>query len=276
MKTKLTAAAYLGFLTTAFIVFNPAPVRAANTIISDAFTGANGASVPGRTPDTTNLPGATYYGDIQTSTIDNTAGNPANSANTGFNSRTMISIGSAGSYVKPSVLTISADLQMNGLTDGGGFIRGLGLGFYPIENNTGVVNGSSLFTGLAVKPDGTLALVLGGVQQAASVVPFSGYSTATFYNLSYSISTATGSITNVVFNGNNDTATFSGATTAGDFTDAGTNFVGFYGSSAVAGAGGHVDNFVVSSTAPVPEPSSAVLLFGGLGALLARRKRRSA
>jgi hypothetical protein len=105
------------------------------------------------------------------------------------------------------------------------------------------------------------------------VAAFGGYTTANFYNLAYSVDTVTGSITSVLFNGNDDTATFSGAVSTGDFTAAGTNLAGFYGSSANSvNDFGRVDNFAVST---VPEPGTALFGIACVG-VAALRRRRSA
>lgn len=247
--------------------------NAAINIITDAFTGTNGSTLNLRTPVGADLPSATYTvsgsGDI---TINSSAGAPAPAAQMGFNNLANISIASAGSYTKPSFLTISADIQMNLVVDLGGFARGVGLGFFSASGFS--TDSANFFTGLTIKPDGTLRLVKASVEQAASVAPFSGFTTSSFYNLSYSLDTTTGSITNVTFNGNNDTAAFSGAASAGDFTNTITNLAGFYTSSASTALGGAADNFTVST--PTPEPTAIALLGIGAMALLGRSTRRRA
>jgi hypothetical protein len=266
-------------LTLAAGVLAFAPQARAALIISDAFSGTNGAALAGRTPDAADLPARTYA-TASVSTvigvqprIDTGAGNPANSADTGFNAATFIDISSAGGYTKPSQLSLSMSLQMNTIGNDGSAVRGIGLGFFSPAPVDGLAESSTNFTGLTVRPDGSLHFVVNGVQQAASVAAFGGYTTASFYNLAYSVDTVTGSITSVVFNGNDDTAAFSGAVSAGKFTVAGTNLAGFYGSSANSvNDFGRVDNFAVST---VPEPGTALFGMACIGAAAWRRRRRA-
>src|SRR5438105_5655774 len=74
----------------------------AQAIVSDSFSGTNGASLNGRRPDGNDLPGRTF----STAAFDNAfgaqpvidtgSGNPSASASTGFNAATFIDISSAG------------------------------------------------------------------------------------------------------------------------------------------------------------------------------------
>lgn len=113
-------------------------VRAQSVIISDGFSGMNGAALDGRMPDTVDLPGTSYStasnntGVGAQPTIDTTAGNPAPSANTGFNASTFIDISSTGSYSKPTELTLSISLQLNTIQDDNtaGDVRGI-FDFFP-------------------------------------------------------------------------------------------------------------------------------------------------
>lgn len=272
------------FLITVCVLSGIRSANAAPTIISDSFTGTDGSTLNGRTPDGADLPGRTYSAASENSSgsfaqpvIDTGSGNPSPSARTGFNGATFIDISSTGSYTKPSLLTLGLDLQMNTIANDGGAVRGIGLGFFS-PTPAGGGNADSNFTGLTVRPDGSLHLVKQGVQQLATVAAFAGFSIDTFYTLTYSVDTSTGSITNVLFNGNDDTATFSGGTSAGDFTPAVTNLTGFYGSTANnAGLFGRVDNYSVSAVgAEVPEPSTWALILGGLATLCSRRRRKTA
>ena len=202
----------LFFLAMAFCGLSTLLPANGQVIVLDHFTGANGTSINGRTPDTTNLPGRTFttFGIFGEMLIDTGTGTPTPAIVTTPNSRMYIDISSNGGYVKPSLLTISADIQVGTADDS--FPRGVGLGFFSSAPSG---EASTNFTGLRIKSDGTLNLVLNGTPQAASVGPFPGWSTSLFYNLSYTINTSTGSIISVNFNGNDDTAAFSGATTAG-------------------------------------------------------------
>jgi len=246
-------------------------------IIQDGFSGTTGTSDSGRTPDTTDLPTSTWsIGYVTTSgnpghsQIFTGAGNPAPGSYTGSDCSTWLSIASGGSYTKPTgLITESVDLEMLTLNGTDFVTRGIGLGYFasaPINNVEQGGNGG--FTGLLVKPNGTLSLFNDGTQTAASVAAFGGFSASSFYNLNFTVDTNTGSITSVFFNGNNDTATFSGAASAGDFTNAVTNLAGFYGSTAGSTLfQGVVDNFVVA-----PEPSAWMSMVGGLGILVGFRR----
>lgn len=243
-------------------------------IISDGFSGNNAQSTQGRIPDTTDLPGTTWSTASQApgpglpqSSINTVTGVPAPSADTGFNDSTFISIASTGGYTKPLQLNESISLRMNGVAADTAALRGIGLGFFSSAPANFAESGVG-FTGLLVQPNGTLRLIVGGAPTAASVAPFAGFSTSTYYGLSFTVNTTTGSITSVLFNGNDNSATFSGAVSAGAFTPAVTNLAGYYASSAQFTTGS-VDNFLVAT----PEPGSAALLGLGTLGLLARRRR---
>lgn len=257
-------------------------VQGQMTIISDSFSGTNGATMNGRTPDGFNLPGGTYASASYLSglgadqTIITGVGSPGPAALAGFNGSVIYNLASNGAYTKPSLLTLSIDLQINTTQDDlPNSLRGVGLGFYsaPRVNNSEVeafVN----FTGLNVSPSGALVLVVAGVRQAATAVAAApGFSTSSFYNLTYSIDTVTGSITSVSFNGNDYTNVFSGSTTAGVFTAGLTDRFGYYGSTATATAfTAYVDNLAITSA--IPEPATDGLLAAGGGLLLLLRPRR--
>lgn len=258
--------------------------RGQTTIISDTFSGTGGATLNGRTPDGVNLPGRTFSSASYLSglgadqTIDSGAGSPAPSALTGFNGSVTYNLASNGGYVKPSLLTLSLDLQINTALDSlPDSLRGVGLGFYsaPRVNNSEIeafVN----FTGLNVSPGGALVLVIAGVRQAATTVAaFPGFSTDNFYNLTYSLDTSTGSITSVSFNGNDYTSAFNGGTTAGVFTSTLTNLFGFYGATAESTSlTSRVDNLSISIPSAIPEPGASALLLGlAMGFVFVLRRR---
>ncbi len=134
-----------------------------------------------------------------------------------------------------------------------------------------------------MNPDGTLRLVAAGTAGANAsltyfAAPFNGFSDSSFYHLSYNVNTVTGVISNVIFNGHDDTAALAGGTssvlTPGFLPSGGKLYAGFYGSTANnAGFFGRVDNFTISS----PEPSSLILCgLGAVGLLVAARRRRKA
>ena len=246
------------FTTSAALFLGAPATRADVTVVSDSFSGTNGATLIGRTPDGVNLPGRTFsvagsngsFGEQPV--IDTSAGNAAPSAHTGWNHTIFIDISSTGSYSKRTRLTMSMSLQMHSVSNDADAsnVRGIGLGFFfpaPVDGNP---SASSNFTGLAVRPDGSLHLVVAGTESGTAVVaPFANFLPESFYTLTYSVDTVTGSITSVSFNGNDYTATFSGAVSAGAFTNAVTNLAGFYGDTAgSASFFGRVDNFSIGET----------------------------
>ena len=239
-----------------------APARA-TLIVADGFSGTNGASISGRTPDTADLPGGTYVS--SGGSISTTTGNPEPAFVSSSNGSGVISITSANSYTEPTSFTISADIEINDLTkeSSGAYYRGVGLGFWTATNSSSTVSSNAI----VVNPSGSLSLTVNG-SSSMEVPTFAGFSTSQFYNLSYTVDTATGSISNVIFNGNNDSSYFTGLT---NFTAANTPMAGFYGTSSTGVTGGYVDNFQVST---VPEPTSLMLLVvGSLGLLRLKRWR---
>ena len=267
----LSAVAYVGV------------ASASTVIVSDGFSGTNGASVNGRTPDGVDLPGSTWQvgqqnaGGTSPMTIDTSIGNPAPSVSTNFNDAAGISIASANGYTEPSELTISADLNI-GTIHGGGLsynTYGEGLGFWSTVPTNGQ-NSFTGFTGIALDPYGDLTFINNGtattVKAAApsSATISGGYITG-FNTLTYSVDTTTGTITNLVFDGTNLTSDFSSAAAS---TAGAPTFAGFYSDEPyTANATGYVDNFSVSTTSPVPEPASLMLLAtAGVGLLWVGRK----
>ena len=270
-------------LTAGLLLCGAASSLRAQTIISDGFSGTNGATLNGRTPDTTDLPGTTYTtssqntGPYQQPSISTAATNATGgtSADSGFNGSASLSIASTGTFTKPTTLTLSASIEINNIQDdnSAALARGIGLGFFTaVPANNSADNGNTNFYGLNVAPSGALYLEENGVRGTEIAAAPAGFSTADFYTLSYTVNTVTGGISNISFDGQND------GSIAADFTDAITNRVGFYGSTAKNAAfNGFVDNFEVSGV--VPEPSTWATMIGGLallgGAQRLRRARRA-
>ena len=75
------------------------------------------------------------------------------------------------------------------------------------------------FTGLNVRVNGDIQLYVNGAA-VGSLATSAPLTSGTFYNLSYNVDTATGAISNVVFNGSAKTFTSTG------FTNAATAFAG--------------------------------------------------
>lgn len=253
----------------------------ASLIISDAFNGTSGATLSGRPPDGVDLPGTTYSAndyDGAVPFIATTNGNPSPAVNTSSLGAAAIEL-SHGSYTAPTSFSISADLSPYTTTpdvSGIKYARGAGLGFF-----TGALSASAItptgdaFTGITVDTNGDLQLVVNGT----AATPIAGTAPATFvetnfYNLSYTVNTTTGTISNVIYAGTNYSTDFSTAT---GFTAAATAYAGFYGSSSTSYStsktNAFVDNFKVST---VPEPATVGLVGLGGAMLLLRRKRKLA
>ena len=259
--------------------------HASTIIVSDGFSGVNGANINGRAPDGVNLPGSNWAvaqnAAAYPMTIDTSVGNPAPSANTNFNDAAGISIASANSYTEPSVLTISGDLNMGNIVGGGLSynVYGVGLGFWNTLPASGGTS-SSGFTGITLDPYGDLTFINNGTASAtaktaapSSAIVVGGYITG-FNTLTYSINTGTGAITQLTFDGTDLTSAFSGLTA---FTPSVATLAGFYGNSPYSvSENGYVDNFAVSTTSAVPEPATLGLcLVGGIGLLLVGQKRKA-
>jgi hypothetical protein len=251
----------------------------ASTIISDSFS--TGTSILGRTPDV-DLPGSTYVNHSSPNSISGGA------ALVGNNGEWDISLTSNGGYIKPTDFTVSAVLNLNGQTGHSGssditsvgaqgIPGGIVLGFVSIgaHNGTEFPNmlgvdyndaGGGLLLIQPTGPSFTQEKVLAAVTTiGGNPIPLSGNHT-----LSYEVNTTTGNIFNVTFD---NTSISFGAAGNGLFTDAATNYVGNYSRSGDGNVFGTLDDFLIA-TAPVPEPSSLLLLGLGATACIVRMARR--
>ena len=218
------------------------------TIISDSFTGDDGTAV-GRPPDIANLPGGAWA-------------QQRDSANIADNQLALVcgdnaaSIALASSdpdhpYVRPAVLTISADLKVDAVTEDGQWPdnpRGMKLGF-----SSGNPGDWYQFTGLTLHPDGSLDYSQNGkgvVRVAWAGAPFVP---GKYYNLSYTIDTVNNKIGNIQLAGS--TADYSPLVGAayGNMTLARTTYAAIRVSCA-NGNTGYADNFVVSTSAANTPP----------------------
>lgn len=243
-------------------------------IVGDSFQGSNGAAIAGRLPNLANLPGGAWTvqpfhsGGNFGATVSTTAGTPSPSAklNCAGNSSGSVAIrlGSAGSYTKPTRMTLSADLVAPGSTE-------MLLGFYsalPVQASGHTV--FTYFTGLSLDHNsGEVTLFENGASVA--VVAYTGtFAANTFHRLSFTVDTNTGNISEVSLDGSSSAYTFASAA----FTPAATAYV-------VAGAwnylgrdkAAYADNLQVLGieAEPVPETVTQDAFGGSNGAAVAGR-----
>ncbi len=187
-------------------------------------------------------------------------GFPQNAANLG-EEKTAVTL-TMGTSNQSTILNLSADICLYGVLAN---VTG-GLGFWssqPVQSNAG--NSITNFTGITFDETGSMKLYSAGTYTGSSRA-LGALSESVFYNLSYSVNTSTGAISNIVFNGSGVSA-FSET----PFTNAATGYVGI-----MSGNGSRIafDNLVVADA--VPEPSTwALLLGGGLFVAYLRRTRQS-
>ncbi len=237
----------------------------AATIISDTFNAANGTSMIGRAPNTTNLPGGTWYTpnggwsrqDIQDGALrldsDNRAG---------------ISLQSTISYTQPTSFFISADLKIGSLVNDTEYPRGIWMGFGNSANSS-----DSNISGLVLSPSGRLSLVLAG--QVISSVNYTGiWNPGAFHNLSFKVDSVANTLGDIALAGSSaDYRSLSSAV-----FNANPNFAFVRVSDSPGGNSGYIDNLVIadepiSSTSAVPEASTSLgLLALGAGGVLTRRR----
>ncbi len=264
------------------------PTAHAQTLYSDSYsTVTTGTDLAGRSPNV-DLTGATYVTRNRGQGNPNgnaTIGNPAGSANTNGNGAAGLSLASGGTFTRvanASTFTISADLSLGGIAgsgtaaNAGTSTRGVELGFYSAPFAQGTFDANEGFTGFALQNNGAggiLQFVAAGGSTGLSGLTLTGtLSTTAFYNLTFTVNTATGNLTSVIFNGTNVTSSFTTGV-AGAFTDAATAFAGFGASSTTGGTTGNVDNFSVVNV--VPEPGTWAMALVGIGALLGLQRFRA-
>lgn len=227
------------------------------TIISDTFdlptNNGSTENVPGTYPDTVNLPGATWqetrgWSWAEPKIYDQAWGGLANTAKLINTTGIAIGLGSAGSYVKPASLTISADVAITGGSTGVGAVF---LGFYGTPPPANADTGSALssFTGLRLTEDGALTLITNGT--AGNSIAGPAITRNTPYTLSFNVDTTSGAISGVSLAGS--TSAYGFTTTA--FTAQATAYAAFVVSGG-SNTTGCVDNFLVTSSGGggVPAP----------------------
>jgi hypothetical protein len=131
-----------------------------------------------------------------------------------------LSLASNGSYQKPGIFTISAEIGFAGDSPSGYFL----LGFYSALAGRSASSPMQNFTGLALLKDGSVELVENG--KASPPVKYTGsHEPAAKLTLTYSVDAAKGSISNISLSGSSSTYTMTSAA----FSDAATAFVGVGG-----------------------------------------------
>lgn len=282
MRTPLHLAHYLGIIP---LVFTASATLRAQTIFSSTpVSNLSNQNIAGttlslntNTPGSAWLIGAGWNWSEPTISYGDNPGSPANppgvAAHAGTDNSILtneeevaigLSLSSAGGYVKPASFTISASMSYNELLRSNNTV---GLGFWSVmplrddaahsfDNFTGLLVTQG--TGGDVTPDNpspnnsTIQLYSGGSAGGAIDLGFH-INDQTYFTLSYTVDTATSSISGITLNGNAVSGISSNA-----FTDANTAFTGFLSAS---GSRLGVNSFSV--IAPVPEPSTYALFLGG-------------
>jgi len=239
-------------LVMAAVVLEAAICQAQTTIVQDSFTASDGTALVGRSPDV-DLPGSMYVAHGGAWERDIVGGNATLGADAGLD----LSIASAGSYTKPTTMTISATINL-GTVGGSDFsFRGIGLGFNstlvdPNAYPTGDALSFQHFTGLVVNPSGSVRLYgygdYEGTLVANTTVDTVIGSFATpggNHSVRYTVDTTTGGISNIYL----DSAAVTAPSTT-LFTDAATAYAGFNAQSNSGGSLGKVDNFTLYDGIP--------------------------
>ena len=224
----------------------------AGTLILDTFgTGSWAVGASGRTPDTTDLPGSKWtgpegywFGTYPTAIV---GGHLKVFVDGGYT----LSLASNGSYTYPTLLRISADLTVNGLSgtanNGTSQPRGLTVGL-----STNQLGADTLYTkivGLNLRENGSLTLF----DQTTNVATVAWSGAAAFdktqsYHLSYDVDTSSGQVSNISLVGS--TANYSGLQLARPhLVHAQYAAVTFNADAVGATHFGYLDNFSLSVTA---------------------------
>jgi len=241
-------------------------------IISDSFTAPQGNTVwyqpPAQAQDV-NLPSAVH--------IPKGPDNDNGYTRDGFveldgNMGLAMRITDFGGYVKPTALTIGADMVIEpGFPAPQNNTQGLALGYYtandPDETETLASEG---FTGLVLNPvDGALTLVVNGADSGQTIPYPATFDPSVMHYLMYDIDTVSGGIGNIFL----DDFVITGFVTTAFNVPGATDYAGFYAISPNPHYG-RFDHFTVAETidfGAIPEPASAGLLVLGAAAMFRRR-----
>jgi len=235
------------------------PAAQAAVIVADSFSGANGASLVGASPDTGS---GTWF----------SANNRPTSYESGrvrIDSTESLDYDIGGQYAADSVLTVSAELDRNNLNTGAwAQIRGIGLGFRATDSFSG--EGWSQFRGIVLTADGRLTLIDtgSGLPPDPNLTLASGVASSGV--LEYSVNTLTGDIFDISYAGN-----LIADVTTSNFTTANISVLSSYSVGITGSVWGYVDDISLTGTlagaeAQVPVPGTVLLLGAGLVGLVRR------
>jgi hypothetical protein len=260
----------------AFLLFTFAIERAASAaLVYDTFTASDNTALIGRLPSPDDGPGTAYAGNGNVSLAGGpTGGTPyeadiqGNVARLGSDAGVALNLG-IGTPAHFD-LTISFNINTSTVTQSQDPHRGAALGFFSSValGTSGSSHGFNNFTGLVVDSTGTLRLIIGGANSGITAAAV-GFDPTIFHTLSYSVDTTAGAgtISNILLDGISVSLTAPTNT----FTVARTALGGFYFSDLDASVVASFDNF---SIALVPEPSTAVVVFGLLAVIAISKIRR--
>jgi hypothetical protein len=256
------------------------------TILSDTFTNSggpygttaysNGAAINGQSPDSLDLSGGkyTYFSTVSTyggGVISTAVGNAGSSVEVGPQSALALPLnGSGGGYTEPTVLKLSADIEVYTLAGSDKNIRGIALGLSATAPIGVATDGSPINNGVLFNTtNGALSLIS---NNGATITPLTLYdptglgafSTTHFYHLSYTIDTSTGLISNLTLSDSIGSDTFAAGTLSGFVTGTGSpastaNYLTVSASGNNGSEFGYVDNLTVSvpSTVAVAPPTAS-------------------
>jgi len=155
-----------------------------------------------------------------------------------------------GNYVKPTTMTVSADMAFATDAPTGTCF----FGFYSKLSGPHTGNPTANFTGLVLQKNGTLQLIENGTASGTGVAFTGKYDPTTPVTVSYTIDTTKGTIANVTLNGSTSAYSF----TSKAFTNAATAFLGI-GGQTDGGSMSYFTNLQLSAGTgpPTQDPAKA-------------------
>ncbi len=222
-------------------------------------------------PAPTDVPGTTYAGNGNVSTIGGpTGGTPyeadiqSNMARLGADAGVAVDLNIASAT--QFQLSIQFDVSGQSETQANNAHRGAGLGFF---SSVALGSGGSShcfnnFTGLTVDRTGSVRLIIGG-SDSGIFTTVAGFNPLVIHTLTYQVNTTAGvgTISNILLDGSSVSLT----APVNTFTIARTVYAGFYNSSGPTNELANFDNFVVAT---VPEPATLMAVFALVSLVCAR------